>query len=63
MKFRGFMFSTAKDWIFIIPTVVIQLNDPCYIEKSLLIAFHFLIWHFRWYWRERVRYDKRRYKA
>ena len=57
MKFRGFCFLTDKDWIFLIPTVVIQLNDPCYIEKSLLIAFHFLIWHFRWYWRGEVRYD------
>lgn len=51
MKFKGFYFIKDKEWIFIIPTVVIQLNDPRYIDKSLQIAFHFLIWHFRWFWR------------
>ena len=52
MKFIGFYHITDKTWIFILPTIVIQTDDPCYIDKSLLIAVHFLIWHFRWLWRE-----------
>ena len=52
LKFKGFLYLKDKEWIFVFPSVVIQLNDPRYCEKTLLIAFHFLIWHWRWVWRE-----------
>lgn len=44
-KFTRFM---SKNWIYIIPTVEIRLNDMVYSENNLSIILHFICFHFRW---------------
>jgi len=52
MKFSEFTFLTAWDWVFILPTIAIQINQPYYCKKNLHISIHFLGWHLRWRWLE-----------
>ena len=50
MKLYRRDFKVYKDWIFILPTITVSLNDPQYRPKNISIEFHFLIFHARLLW-------------
>lgn len=54
MEFSGFL--VLNDWTFIviIPTVVVNTEDPRYRGKCIHISLHWLGWHCRWSWIERT---------
>lgn len=39
-----------KDWITLIPTIEINLNDMVYLDKNIAITFNWLIFHARLLW-------------
>ena len=53
MKLKQFTFNTNKDWIYILPSIEIEINAPEVYYKNLAICAHFIIWHFRWFWVEK----------
>lgn len=57
MKFHGFMFLKAWDWIFIIPTIEIIRDELQFGCGNFSIIIHFLGWHWRWRWVEERFYD------
>lgn len=56
MKFEKFTFRKNSDWIYILPSIEINVNAPEYYYKNIAICFHFIIWHFRWFWIKREQY-------
>ena len=52
MKFYGFQFLAAWDWIAVIPTVIITINEQIYYEKNLRVSLHWLGFHWSWRWIE-----------
>lgn len=48
MKLDRFDFKTYKNEIHIIPTIRLFFNDFMYLNKSLSVELHFMIWHCRW---------------
>ena len=45
-----FQFSRYKDWIYILPTIVLVRNEPMYYAKNFAIQIHWLGFHIRWLW-------------
>lgn len=54
MKYRFFRkdFYIDRDYIYIFPTVVINVNNPMYIFKSYAIQFHWLCFNARLMWKK-----------
>ena len=50
MRLETKQFKIYTDWIFLLPTIQIDLNSPEYMEKNFTISFHFLVFHFRLLW-------------
>jgi len=50
MKFERFRYMKAWDWISILPTVFISINEMIYGRENFSIHFHWLGWHFMWLW-------------
>ena len=50
MKFERFRYKKSWDWIFILPTVCIFINEMIYGRENFSIEFHWLGWHFMWLW-------------
>ena len=50
MKFEKFTFYKEKEWIYLFPSIEIRKNAWEYGYPNIGICFHFLIWHFRWFW-------------
>lgn len=55
-------FRTYKDWITIIPTIEIHLDDPIYYHSNFSIVFSWLIFHARLLWKEDPEYDRKSIK-
>lgn len=52
MKFYRKDFQIYRDWITIIPTIDIQINNMCYVNPNVSIQFHWLVFHARLMWME-----------
>ena len=52
MKFERFRYIKSWNWLFILPTVCISINEKIYMEKNFSIEIHWLGWHFMWLWLE-----------
>ena len=52
MKFYRRDFYKAKDWITIIPTVEIFINDMMYVKPNIAITINWLVFHVRFMWME-----------
>ena len=53
MQFNKFQFMKAWDWIAIIPTIIISINELVYQKKNFRVSLHWLGWHLSWQWIER----------
>lgn len=47
MKFR---FDFWKGIYYILPTIVIKVNEPMYCCENFAIELHWIMWHCRWQW-------------
>lgn len=47
MKIKHGCFFTDKDWIVLIPTISIVINNPIFYHKNFALCFHFFIWHWK----------------
>lgn len=56
MKFYRKDFDVDREWIMIIPTIVIRMNNPIYFESNVAIEFHWLTLHVRFMWMKKVRW-------
>jgi hypothetical protein len=52
MKLYKKQFNIYKDYIFILPTITLNLNEPYYLDRSFAIEFHWLVFHARLLWLE-----------
>lgn len=52
MKLYRKDFKIYKDWITLIPTVVIHTNDMIYVDRNISISFHWIVFHARFLWLE-----------
>lgn len=43
-------FYIFKDFIFILPTIILTFNVPIYIERNFAIEFRWLVFHARIMW-------------
>lgn len=50
MKFKKFNHEVYKDWIYLLPSIEVHINDPIYYYNNLAICIHFMIWHIRLFW-------------
>lgn len=50
MRFYNFRGGIYRDWICILPSIVVRLNQLEYSPKNIAIEVHFLIFHCRWLW-------------
>lgn len=50
MRFINFAYFTGKNWLFIIPTIVVTINDPVYGTDNIAIQLHWLAFHCGWLW-------------
>lgn len=50
MKFYRKDFDVDREWIMIIPTIVIRIDNPIYFESNVAIEFHWLTLHVRFMW-------------
>lgn len=50
MKLKIKQFKIYTNWIFLLPTIQIDLNSAQYMEPNFAICFHFLIFHARLLW-------------
>ena len=39
-----------RDWITLIPTVEIHIDDMIYVDRNIAISFHWLVFHARLLW-------------
>ena len=46
-------FRIYTDWITIIPTIELHLNEMAYREKNFALAFSWMIFHARLFWIEK----------
>lgn len=49
MKLYKKQFKIIKDYISIVPTIVLS-NEPYFLERSFAIEFHWLVFHARLLW-------------
>lgn len=52
MKFYRKDFYIAKDWITIIPTVEILIDNMMYVKPNIAITINWLVFHVRFLWME-----------
>jgi hypothetical protein len=52
MKFYRKDFYKAKDWITIIPTVEIHIDNMMYVKHNVAITINWLVFHVRFMWME-----------
>lgn len=52
MKLYKKDFTTWKNSIDILPSLIVTWNEPIYIHKSFSIEFHWIIFHARLLWLE-----------
>lgn len=50
MKFKHFYFQIHWDWLVLIPTIIISINEQMYYDKNSSIQFHWLGFHLKWFW-------------
>lgn len=50
MKLIRKNFRVYKDYIFLLPTIALDFNDPIYAQISLAIEFRWLVFHARLVW-------------
>lgn len=50
MKLYRKDFKIYKDWITLIPTVEIHIDDMIYVDRNISISFHWLVFHARLLW-------------
>lgn len=53
MKLRKKDLFIYKNWITILPTIEIRTDDPCYFQKTVTVAFSWLIFHARLFFIEK----------
>lgn len=53
MKFYRKDFLIFKDWITIIPTVEIHIDNMMYVKHNVAITINWLVFHARFMWMER----------
>lgn len=53
MRLRKKDLFIYKDWITILPTIEIRTDDPRYFQKTVTIAFSWLIFHARLFFIEK----------
>lgn len=52
MTFYRKDFQIYRDWITIIPTIQIHINNAIYIHRNIAIEFSWLVFHARFMWME-----------
>ena len=52
MRFKKFEFMDDWRWLFVIPTIAINKNEPIYAKKNFRFSMHWLGWHFSLQWME-----------
>lgn len=57
MKLYKKQFNISKDYIFILPTITLNLNEPYYLDRNFAIEFHWLVFHARLLWLEKESND------
>ncbi len=50
MKLYRKDFKIYKEWITLIPTVEIHIDDMIYVDRNISISFHWLVFHARLLW-------------
>ena len=50
MKIYRKDFKIFKDYIFLLPTIVLSFNDPIYTVRNFAIEFRWLVFHARLLW-------------
>lgn len=50
MKFKHFYFQILWNWIVLIPTIIIMIDEQMYYDKNFSIQFHWLGFHLKWFW-------------
>ena len=50
MKLYRRDFRVFKDYIVILPTIILALNDPIYSKRNIAIEFRWLVFHARLLW-------------
>lgn len=48
-------FKIFKDYISIVPTIILRPNEPYFLERNFAIEFHWLVFHARMLWKEEER--------
>lgn len=59
-KFNGFRTLTDWKWFFVLPAVIININEPIFCVLTTRISLHWLGWHCSWLWIEKERVNERR---
>lgn len=50
MKFKHFYFQICWNWIVLIPTITIMIDEQMWYDKNFSIQFNWLCFHFKWLW-------------
>ena len=49
MRFLKFTFYKDFECLFIVPEIVITIDEPIYQEMNFRISLHWLGWHLGWF--------------
>lgn len=52
MKLYKKQFNIFKNYISIVPTIILRPNEPYYLDYNFAIEFHWLVFHARLLWIE-----------
>lgn len=52
MKYKHFTWVITKNMWYILPTIMIDWDDPWYTCKNISIEIHWLCFHCRWFFKE-----------
>ena len=63
MRLKYKQFNIYKDWIYLLPTIQIDLNNAQYMEPNFAICFHFLVFHARLLWLKETQNQKSRFAS
>lgn len=58
MKLHRKDFKIFKDYIFLLPAIILSFNDPYYIEHNFAIEFRWLVFHARLLWKSESEGEK-----
>ena len=50
MRLETKQFKIYTNWIFLLPTIQIDIDSPEYMRTNFAICFHFLVFHIRLLW-------------